>query len=227
VFGGATCTIVGTLGPGERGALEEDALLTPASFLVRTVGRRLEGSISMSAEVRSDATLDAVVQQIRGILSRRHQIAEGEEPDFAVNRQQDVSEGLKRLTGSTTGIITAVALWSLVIACAGIMNAVLNSVLERVSHIGLQRAVGARRADIRLEYLVEGGAIATMGALLGIALGSVAAAIVSAALDLPQQFDIDAASVALGMSLLLGIAAATWPASHAARLDPAAVLRAE
>ena len=116
---------------------------------------------------------------------------------------------------------------SLLVGGIGIMNIMLASVLEQTREIGVRRAVGARGADIRFQFLVESFAISVIGGLLGVALGLALARGVAAYAGWPTV--VTSASILLspGVSMVVGLASGIYPATRAASLDPIEALRYE
>ncbi|MBO9311812.1 MAG: FtsX-like permease family protein, partial [Chloroflexus sp.] len=146
--------------------------------------------------------------------------------------QQDLVSSFATITGAITIFLGAIAAISLVVGGIGIMNIMLVSVTERTREIGLRKAVGARRNDIRLQFLVEATVLSLMGGVLGIALGYALAAIGTALLanfspNARAEVSLDAILLATLTSIAVGIFFGLYPADRAARLDPIAALRYE
>jgi putative ABC transport system permease protein len=114
-----------------------------------------------------------------------------------------------------------------VVGGIGIMNIMLVSVTERTREIGIRKAVGARRRDILAQFVVESATLSASGAVLGIGLGIALAFLVKALTPLPAAVAPWSIAVAVGLGVLVGIAAGVYPASRASRLDPIIALRAE
>jgi putative ABC transport system permease protein len=116
---------------------------------------------------------------------------------------------------------------SLLVGGIGIMNIMLASVLEQTREIGVRRAVGARRADIRFQFLVTAFTLALMGGLLGVALGLAIAKGVAAYANWPTVVTTFSLALSLGVSIVVGVASGLYPAVRAAKLDPIEALHAE
>ncbi len=116
---------------------------------------------------------------------------------------------------------------SLLVGGIGIMNIMLASVLERTREIGVRRAVGARQADIRSQFVVEAFAISALGGLAGIALGVGIARVVAAYADWPTVVTAGSVLLSTGVSVAVGLASGIYPAARAAELDPIEALRYE
>ena len=124
-------------------------------------------------------------------------------------------------------LLAAIAAISLFVGGIGIMNIMLVSVTERTREIGMRKAVGARRADILLQFLIESATIAVIGGALGVLLGVLVAAVVSWVTPLPSAVRLWSVLSGLAVALSVGLFFGTYPASKAARLDPVEALRSE
>jgi putative ABC transport system permease protein len=222
-LGRTACRRIGIL--QERTSMEDDTVFVPASFLTAAIGQNVNGPMTLTVDLAPQPSEDRIIDAIETVMRRRHGIRHEDDEDFTVTRRQDVADNLRQLVGGANRLVWILVLWSLSIAAFGIANAVLTSVVERVPEIGIQRAVGARRAHIRLEFLIEGSAIGITGALAGIACGVASSALVGSILGLPPAVSKSAIFGAFASALCLGATAAAWPASYAARLEPAAAIR--
>ena len=134
------------------------------------------------------------------------------------------SEDTQRLFSLVMGLIAGI---SLLVGGIGIMNIMLASVLEQTREIGVRRAVGARRRDIRFQFLVTAFALAMLGGCLGVAIGVGIARAVAAYADWPTVVTTSSIVLSLGVSVAVGVGSGLYPAVRAARLDPIAALHSE
>ncbi len=134
------------------------------------------------------------------------------------------SKQTQQLFNLVMGLIAGI---SLLVGGIGIMNIMLASVLEQTREIGVRRAVGARRADIRFQFLVTAFSLAILGGVLGVALGLAIARGVAAYADWPTVVTTGSIALSLGVSVAVGVASGLYPAMRAARLDPIEALHAE
>jgi len=134
------------------------------------------------------------------------------------------SEETQRLFSLVMGLIAGI---SLLVGGIGIMNIMLASVLEQTREIGVRRAVGARRADIRFQFLVTAFTLAMLGGVLGVAIGLGIARAVAAYADWPTVVTTWSVALSLGVSVAVGVASGLYPAVRAARLDPIQALHSE
>jgi putative ABC transport system permease protein len=134
------------------------------------------------------------------------------------------SKQTQQLFNLVMGLIAGI---SLLVGGIGIMNIMLASVLEQTREIGVRRAVGARRADIRFQFLVTAFTLAMLGGLLGVALGLAISRGVAAYASWPTVVTTSSLVLSLGVSITVGVASGLYPAMRAARLDPIEALHAE
>jgi ABC-type antimicrobial peptide transport system permease subunit len=139
----------------------------------------------------------------------------------------EMSGTLQRAGATMTALLAAIAAISLVVGGIGIMNVMLVSVSERTREIGLRRAVGARRRDVLLQFLVEAVTLSCCGGLVGIALGFAAAAVVTRVLEWPAAVSPAAVALAFSIAAAVGVFFGFYPARRASRLDPIDALRSE
>ncbi len=140
---------------------------------------------------------------------------------------QEMSSTLSRADSTMTALLGSIAAIALIVGGIGIMNIMLVSVTERTREIGLRLAVGARRRDVLLQFLVEAVVMSLIGGALGVAAGIAAARILTAILDWPTVVTASTVAAAFGIAALVGVAFGYYPARRASRLDPIESLRYE
>jgi len=156
-----------------------------------------------------------------------HRLRPGEENDFTVDSADALVTFWRNLTRVLFTVVPAVVAIGIVVGGIVIMNIMLMSVNERTREIGIRKAVGARRYDIRRQFLAESATLATIGGLLGLAAGWGLAVLVSTVSPLPARVTWWAATLALALGTSVGIVFGVYPAARAARLDPVTALRKE
>ncbi|MBV8758119.1 MAG: FtsX-like permease family protein, partial [Deltaproteobacteria bacterium] len=160
---------------------------------------------------------------VRAILTATHKDA----GDFTVVVPAGLLEQRKQTQMIFSIVMICIAGISLLVGGIGIMNIMLATVLEQTREIGVRRAVGARRADIRFQFLVTAFSLAMLGGLLGVALGLGIAKGVAHYADWPTVVTTWSLTLSLGVSVLVGVGSGLYPAMRAARLDPIQALHAE
>jgi ABC-type antimicrobial peptide transport system permease subunit len=140
---------------------------------------------------------------------------------------EEMSGTLHRAGATMTTLLAAIAAISLAVGGIGIMNVMLVSVSERTREIGLRRAVGARKRDVLLQFLVEAVTLSCCGGLVGIVFGFVAAFVITKVLEWPAAVSPSAVALAFGVAAAVGVCFGYYPARRASRLDPIDALRYE
>jgi ABC-type antimicrobial peptide transport system permease subunit len=140
---------------------------------------------------------------------------------------QEMSGTLSRAGSTMTALLGSIAAISLIVGGIGIMNIMLVSVTERTKEIGLRLAVGARRRDVMLQFLVEAMVMSLIGGILGVVFGLVTARTLTAVLDWPTEVSSLTLITAFGIAAAVGILFGYYPARRASRLDPIDSLRYE
>ena len=140
---------------------------------------------------------------------------------------QEMSSTLSRAGSTMTALLGSIAAISLIVGGIGIMNIMLVSVTERTKEIGLRLAVGARRRDVLLQFLVEAMVMSLIGGLLGVAVGLASASTLTAVLDWPTEVSVVTLAYAFAIAAAVGIVFGYYPARKASRLDPIDSLRYE
>jgi putative ABC transport system permease protein len=140
---------------------------------------------------------------------------------------QEMSGTLSRAGSTMTALLGSIAAISLIVGGIGIMNIMLVSVTERTQEIGLRLAVGARRRDVLLQFLVEAIVMSLIGGAIGVGVGLVTARTLTAVLDWPTEISIVTLASAFAIAAAVGILFGYYPARRASRLDPIESLRYE
>jgi putative ABC transport system permease protein len=221
--------IVGVLsakgGTGFGGDID-DTVLAP----VTTVQRKLMGITHVNyivVSAVSEAQVPAAVDQITDLLRQRHRIRPGENDDFFIRTQLEAANTAEATSQVMTLLLASIAAVSLLVGGIGIMNIMLVSVTERTREIGVRRAVGARQRDILYQFLFESAFLSLAGGAIGVALGVLAATLISQLARWPTMIQPSAVLLAFGFSTLVGLFFGFYPARRAATLDPIDALRYE
>ncbi|GAB4532014.1 MAG: ABC transporter permease [Anaerolineae bacterium] len=178
-------------------------------------------------QVVSQEKMDEVADRITEVLRERHRISFKDDDDFTVINQADLIQVFGEFTAVFTTVLGAIAGISLLVGGIGIMNIMLVSVTERTREIGIRKAVGAKRRDILLQFLIEAMVLSMLGGLVGMLLGYAASTALAGLLDLQTVVTVGAILLATGFSAAVGLFFGIYPATRAARLNPIDALRYE
>jgi len=171
--------------------------------------------------------MDMVSDELRTIMRARRHLAPGVPDSFTIDTSATFQNLLSKILNSFGAVVAAIAAISLVIGGIVIMNIMLVSVTERTREIGVRKALGARRQDILLQFLIESGTMALVGGFIGVFAGIAAAKTITLIIAFPSSVQLWSILVSLAVSASVGIFFGVYPAHKAAQLDPIAALRAE
>ncbi|HEX2168612.1 MAG TPA: ABC transporter permease [Longimicrobiales bacterium] len=182
---------------------------------------------AMSVQVTDESRMDPALAEIDQVLRRQHRIRPGEPSDFNVRDQTSLLSTFQETTQTFTFLLAGIAAISLLVGGIGIMNIMLVSVTERTREIGIRKALGAKRRDILMQFLLESLALCVAGGALGCAIGIGGALLVQKMGGFSIAVSPTAVGLAFGFSAAVGIFFGMWPARRAALLDPIVALRYE
>jgi len=221
-------TIIGvTVEKGGTGfGSQDDLIYIPITTAQRfLIGNSYVSSINVKA-VDSES-MDFLNQELTSLLLTKHNIRDPQLADFSILNQADIIDTASSVTQTLTILLGAIAGISLIVGGIGIMNMMLTSVTERTREIGLRKAIGAKRADISNQFLMEAIALTLVGGILGIVLGWVGALVIGGFTGLDMSISLFSIILAFGVSTLIGIVFGYYPARQAAKLNPIQALRYE
>jgi len=228
--------VVGTFAAkGSAGLGNQDnvAVVPISSAWAYLTGGRGKNIGQIVVEAADSDSVQAAQNEATSVLLNRHNIGDPTQADFTTQSQQDIQNTLGQITGILTLVLGAIAAISLVVGGIGIMNIMLVTVTERTREIGIRKAIGARRSDILLQFLIESMFLSGFGGLLGIATGAgLSLYLASIAARISSQFPPPVVSVpsvllAFGVSVGIGLFFGIYPANRAAALNPIEALRYE
>ena len=227
-------TVVGVLaekGQNTQGQDQDDVIFVPLSTAKRNIPGMAKSNPrfvhTMVVKMRDGADMAEAQAQIRDLLRQRHRLIPGQEDDFWMRDLSEVSATRDASSRALSFLLAAVAAVSLLVGGIGIMNIMLVSVTERTREIGLRLAIGARRRDILVQFLIESTTLSLIGAAVGVALGIATAMGVAALAGWPTLIQIDSVVLAVVVSGLIGVFFGLYPARRAALLNPIEALRHE
>ncbi len=205
---------------------QDDIVVIPVTTaMYRLLGREYVDFIDV--EVESQVEIDQVMNSIKAEIMREHHLSAGGEETFEVRDMSEIRDMLTATTRTMSMLLGIVAAISLVVGGIGIMNIMLVSVKERVKEIGLRKAIGARKRDIRLQFLIESALLTFSGGLAGIVIGSVISILISVLAKWSVAVMPAAIILSSLFSILIGVFFGLWPAIQASRLSPIEALRYE
>ena len=204
---------------------EDDIVLIPVNTaMYRVLGKNYLSGIFV--EVASPNLIEQTKNAISALIIKRHRLKEGDD-SFNIRDMTEIQKMLSSTTQTMSLLLGSIAAISLVVGGIGIMNIMLVSVTERTREIGLRKAIGARKNDIMLQFLVESVGMTVSGGLIGIMLGIAISLILSYFAGWSVITSPISVVLATAFSALTGIFFGLWPARKAAELKPVEALRYE
>jgi putative ABC transport system permease protein len=212
----------GAFGPGNP---DDDVFIPLGTSRFRITGE--EELQNVSVQVAPGSGLAAAMVEIERVLRREHGLRPGQDNDFTLLDRRQFLAAQQETTEILGFLLAGIAGVSLVVGGIGIMNIMLVTVAERTREIGIRKAIGATRAAILRQFLVESVILCLAGGALGIALGVGVAAALSRFAGWQTAVTADSLLLAFGFSVAVGVLFGFWPARRAATLDPVEALRHE
>jgi len=222
--------VIGVLharGTDLSGTDQDDVVLIPLRTALRRVFNQ-EWLDGIYLRARSGSAMERAADQVRWLLRDRHRLDRIDaDDDFEIQTQREIMAAQQEVGDTFTNLVGAIAAVSLMVGGVGILAVMLMSVRERTREIGLRLAVGARRRDVRTQFLTEAVMLGVGGGLAGVALGLAAAAALAIATDWAVEVEPFSVSFSFGFSLLVGVFFGVYPAHRASLLHPVEALRSE
>jgi putative ABC transport system permease protein len=225
---GAPYTVIGV---GERqgkmlGQSMDNWAAIPLTAFLHSHGSHDSLSIYVNAGGGGEV-MDVVFDELRVIMRTRRHLAPGAPDAFSIDTSATFGNLLTKMLNNFGAVVVAIAGISLVIGGIVIMNIMLVSVTERTREIGVRKALGARRKDILLQFLIESATMSLAGGVVGVASGIAVAKIITLAIAFPSEVEVWSILISLVVSTAVGLFFGVYPAYRAAELDPITALRAE
>jgi putative ABC transport system permease protein len=171
--------------------------------------------------------MDNAIEEVREILRRQRKLKFLAKDTFRLFTQDTLTDLYNQFTGGIYVVMIAISSIGLLVGGVGVMNIMLVSVTERTREIGVRKALGATRRDIRWQFLTEAMTLTGVGGVLGILIGGVVAWLIDTFSPFPAVVQTTWVLIAFLTSVAVGLTFGLWPAAKAARLDPIEALRYE
>jgi putative ABC transport system permease protein len=225
---GASYTVIGV---GERkgkmlGMSMDNWVAIPISTFLHSHGSHQSLEIFVNSGGGGEV-MDVVLDELRVLMRIRRHLAPGAPDAFSIDTSATFGNLLNNVLNNFGAVVAAIAGISLVIGGIVIMNIMLVSVTERTREIGVRKALGARRKDILLQFLIESATMSLAGGVIGVLIGISLAKVITLAISFPSEVEIWSILVSLFVSTAVGLFFGVYPAFKASELDPIAALRAE
>lgn len=222
-------TVIGTLEPkgsNSMGQDQDDVVLVPYTTVMKRI-LAIDYIQSLFCSALSEDMTDRAIDEITEVLRTNHKLKDGEDDDFTIRSQQELSEMMNSTSDMMTVLLACIAGISLLVGGIGIMNIMYVSVTERTREIGLRMSIGARGRDILAQFLIEAIIISVTGGVLGVILGSLVSWLVNLIAHWPVSIQIYSVILSFVVCTVTGVFFGWYPAKKAANLDPIEAIRYE
>ena len=205
----------------------DDAVYVPLTAAQRFLAGQASYLSSINVEASTQKAMTQLQTDITDLLLQNHKITNSALADFSVINQADLASTASSTTRTLTLLLAAIAGISLVVGGIGIMNMMLTTVTERTREIGLRKAIGARRGDVTVQFLVEAVVLTLISGIIGVVLGWVVSIALTRFASLQTSVSWQSIVLAFGVSAVIGVVFGFYPARRAAGLNPIEALRYE
>lgn len=220
--------VIGVLpekGSSPRGDRDDVVIVPVTTAMHRLLGNEYLDSID--AEIDDINAMEDAKESIRRLIVKRQRLSENDEDSFNIRDMAEIQQAFQGMTKTMSMLLGSIAAISLLVGGIGIMNIMLVSVTERTREIGLRKAIGARRKDIMIQFLIESVVMTFGGGMIGIMFGVGIAVLLSVLAGWETIVSAFSILLATGFSILVGLGFGLWPAYKAAQLNPIEALRYE
>jgi putative ABC transport system permease protein len=219
--------VIGVLEPkGSLGFMNPDEVVLVPLLVMQKILTGSEYLSQIAVQAESSDLIESLKEEITQVLLKEHKVSP-DNPDFSVIASQEFLNAFNSLINTMTIFLASIAAISLVVGGIGIMNMMLTSVTERTKEIGLRKAIGAKKREILMQFLIESVILTLIGGIFGIILGSLISIGVSKFANITSEVSLYSIFLSLTFSSLVGIIFGYWPAKRAADLDPIVALKYE
>jgi putative ABC transport system permease protein len=208
-----------------QGRSLDNSVYIPYTAFLKKYGIRQ--SVAFQIRTPVEDTFHSTEDAVRQILRTRHKLKPNREDDFDMLTSSAIQDTIGNITGMIAVAIIPITLIGLVVGGIVVMNIMLVTVTERTVEVGMRKAVGAKRSDILLQFLIESALLATMGGVLGLGLAYVLCAIVEGTVGFPMRITVGYVLLAIFTSGGVGMISGIYPAYRASKLSPIVALARE
>ncbi len=205
----------------------DDAIYVPLSTGQKVLAGQSKYLSSISVQAQDQKSTTQLQTDITNLLLVQHGISDSASADFSVLNQSDLAASATSTARTLTLLLAAIAGISLIVGGIGIMNMMLTTVTERTREIGLRKAIGAKRRDVSLQFLVEAVVLTFASGIIGVVLGWLISMALTRFAGLTSVVTVEWVLLAFGLSAVIGIVFGFYPARRAAGLNPIQALRYE
>ena len=228
-IGGVNYTVIGVLEAhgGTMGGDQDNFAILPITTGMNRYGGWNFRSLNLLVAAPDRASYEATLEEVRSALRVIRKVPPGKPEDFEISSNDSLIQQFKSFTQNVRIGVTLISAIALLAAGIGIMNIMLVSVTERTREIGIRRAIGAKKRNIMVQFILEAVALCEVGGAIGVVLGILGGNILALVLKLPPVVPVDWIIIGLAICSAVGIIFGTYPAWKAANLDPIESLRYE
>jgi len=223
-LGGESFTVIGveeTQGSVMGQSMDSNIYIPYTAFLKKY---GLRSSIRFRVRSSSDDTFIPTQDEVRQIMRSRHKLRPSQKDTFDIIGSDTIQDAIGDFTGAIAMVVTPITLISLIVGGIVIMNIMLVTVTERTAEIGMRKALGAKRSNILLQFLIESALLASLGGAIGILIAYVACVIIERTTPVPMDITLVYVFMAIGTSAIVGLISGLYPAYKASKLDPIVAL---
>jgi putative ABC transport system permease protein len=223
-LGGENFTVIGVeekQGSVMGQSMDSNIYIPYTAFLKKYGLRR---TINFRVRSASDSTFESTQDEVRLIMRSRHKLKPSQDDDFDIIGSDTIQDAIGEFMGAIAMVITPITLISLIVGGIVVMNIMLVTVTERTAEIGMRKAVGAKRGNILLQFLIESALLASIGGVIGILLAYIVCTIIEGTTPVPMRITYIYVLMAIATSAGVGLISGIYPAYKASKLDPIVAL---